>query len=339
MKTPKISVILPCYNAEEYLRESIDSILNQSFSDFELIIINDGSTDSTFQIISEYKDDRIILILNETNLGLIRTLNIGISKSRGELVARMDADDISRPERFQKQLEYLLKHPKVGVCGTWMHMIHNQTIYKQRYLLSDQIKSVLLFANPIVHPSVMFRKSIFENENEIYNSNYPHAEDYALWVSLIEKTEFAIIDEPLFEYRAHTNQVSRNFNEIQRASVKQAQQIILDKLQLDCTDEEKEIQFSLYIEEYQKTNNYYSSVEKWLSKLIVANQATKFFNENIFRNIVGEWWFRVNRELAPSGFGSYSRFKNSPLSAKYEPSATAIAKIRVKSILKARKKN
>jgi glycosyltransferase involved in cell wall biosynthesis len=338
MKDPQLSVVLPCYNAAAFLQEAISSVLKQSFTDFELIIIDDGSTDESATIISKQNDPRLKVIRNEKNLGLIRTLNTGIAAAKGKYIARMDADDISRPERFEKQISFLEKNPGIGVCGTWMHMIHNNSVYKHRYQASDTIKSALVFNNPIVHPSVMMRKNIFENTAHVYSMDYPHGEDYALWISLLEKTNFAVLDEPLIEYRAHAEQVSRKFNTVQRASVKKAQEIIFEHLGIQANEEEKEIHFSLFLEDYKKTKTYYAAVEKWLLKLVAANERIKFFDSIAFRNICGEWWFRLNRELAPVGIGSYSQFKISALSAEFIPSASAVAKLRVKSILKPGKK-
>lgn len=338
MKQPQLSVIFPCYNAAEYLQEAINSILTQTFPDFELIIIDDGSTDDSAEIISKQTDPRLRVIRNEKNLGLIKTLNKGIAAANGKYIARMDADDVSRPERFEKQISFLESNPQTGVCGTWMFMIHNSTVYKHRYITSDLIKSALVFNNPLVHPSVMMRKELFAENDQVYDPRFPHGEDYALWISLLGKTDFSVLAEPLIEYRAHANQVSRQFNTTQRSSVKKAQEAIFNYLGITATEEEKEIHFSLFLEDYQKTKAWYTAVEKWLLKLVAANEKVKFFDSRAFRNICGEWWFRVNRELAPVGIGSYSHFKISVLSSEFVPTAAAVAKLRVKSILKQGKK-
>ena len=115
---PKITVLMPVYNGEKYLRESVDSILNQTFTDFELLIINDGSTDSSMEILNSYSDSRIRIVTNEVNLRLIKTLNKGIDLATGEYIARMDCDDIADPKRLEIQLQYMEKHPDVAVCGT-----------------------------------------------------------------------------------------------------------------------------------------------------------------------------------------------------------------------------
>lgn len=339
MNNPQISVVLPVYNAEVFLAEAISSILKQSIADFELLIINDGSTDQSSEIINRFQDKRIRILNNSKNEGLIASLNKGISEAKGEFIARMDADDTAQPKRFEEQLKFLIKHPNVGVCGTLMHMIHNKKDYAHRYLESDLIKSSLLFTNPIVHPSVMMRKSIFKGEQTGYDKNFVHGEDYALWISFIPKTDFGVVDIPLLNYRAHENQVSRLFNSTQIDSVKKAQEFFFSYLKIQPSQEEKELHTTLFLERYEKSESYISAVESWLTKLSDANRETQFFNEESFKNIVGEWWFRVNRELSASGIGSYQRFKSSIISGNYKPSANLIARLKVKSILKREKGN
>ncbi len=117
---PKISVVLPVYNSEKYIAEAVQSILDQTFTDFELLIINDASTDGTLQILESFKDDRLKIINNPTNLKVVKSLNKGLELAQGEFIARMDADDIAYPQRFEKQIAYFKKYPQVDVCGTWV---------------------------------------------------------------------------------------------------------------------------------------------------------------------------------------------------------------------------
>jgi glycosyltransferase involved in cell wall biosynthesis len=123
---PRISVVMSVYNGEKYLRQAIESILQQTYTDFEFIIIDDGSTDSSREIIQSYDDKRIRLVINEQNIGLTKSLNKGIRLAKGEFIARMDADDISLPQRFEKQVAYLDSHPEVGVLGTYANIIDHR---------------------------------------------------------------------------------------------------------------------------------------------------------------------------------------------------------------------
>lgn len=218
-KMAKISVIMPVYNtAEGFLREAIESILSQTFADFEFIIINDGSTTNAKDIIHSYKDKRINYIENQKNVGLIKTLNKGLSLAKGEFIARMDSDDISLPKRFEKQVEFFDKNPAISVLGTWFKYIPSGRIIKP---LTDSkaIKECFLVnSNAIGHPTVMFRKSMVNEFSIRYNEDALYVEDYELWLSLIDKVNFANIDEILLEYRIHkdsicqTNVISQSLN-------------------------------------------------------------------------------------------------------------------------------
>ncbi|MBO5705288.1 MAG: glycosyltransferase family 2 protein [Alphaproteobacteria bacterium] len=208
MSTPRVSVILPAYNAEMYLAEAIESILGQTYTDFELIILNDGSTDNTPEIIKHYADldERIVFIDNNVNQGLIAVLNQGLDMARGEFVARMDSDDISLPTRFEKQVKYLDANPDVGVLGTLIHG------FGKFDLSGIQIPVVtaldMLKENYIAHPSVMMRKSILDKYNLRYDPKYNHCEDIELWTRMIFLTKFRNIMEVLLMYRITGNNIS-----------------------------------------------------------------------------------------------------------------------------------
>lgn len=205
---PRISVLMPVYNTEEeYLREAIDSILAQTFTDFEFLIINDGSQNNAEDIILSYKDIRIKYLKNERNLGIIKTLNKGLELAQGEYIARMDADDISLPERFEKQINFLDKNPEIDILGTWFNCIPRNRVI-ETYIHDKEIKECLLInSNNIGHPTVMFRNSTVKNIGIKYNESHPYVEDYALWLSLIDKVKFANIPEILLNYRIHSSSV------------------------------------------------------------------------------------------------------------------------------------
>lgn len=208
---PKISVLMPVYNTEEiFLKDAIESILNQTFTDFEFLIINDGSTNNSEGVILSYNDERIKYIKNEQNLGLIKTLNKGLDLANGEYIARMDSDDISLPERFEKQVKFLDENPEIGILGTWCEWFPKQRVMKS-FTENEKIKECLLIMhNEIGHPTVMIRKSLKDKFNIRYDENALYVEDYALWLSLIDKVGFANIPEVLLKYRRHSNSICKN---------------------------------------------------------------------------------------------------------------------------------
>ncbi len=201
---PKVSVLLPIYNTpSQYLRECIDSILAQTFKDFELIVINDASTDQDVEkIIKSYNDPRIRYYLNEKNLGISETRNKLIDLAQGEYLAVHDHDDVSLPERFEKQVAYLEKHSDVGVLGTaHIEIPKNKIVHHP--LTNEAIEEQLMYDCPLIHPSVMMRKSVLIESGVRYDKDYFPTEDYNLYLHLIGKTHFANLPEVLFKYRKH----------------------------------------------------------------------------------------------------------------------------------------
>lgn len=236
IKVPKISVIMPVYNGEKYLKEAIDSILKQTFSDFELLLINDGSTDSTEAIIKSYDDVRIVYIKNEKNLGLIKTLNKGLDIAKGEFIARMDQDDISHPERFEKQLIIFEKNPEIGVCATLFTPFNNTEEHKtiEHPELHKSIKINLLALCIIGHPTVMLRKNAIDNFR--YDERFQAAEDYELWTRLVTSTQFYNIQESLLQYRIHSSNMSVLENSTQVNNAKKITGNQLKNIGIENTD-------------------------------------------------------------------------------------------------------
>ena len=191
----KISVVMPAYNAEKYIGQAIESILNQTYSNFEFIIINDGSNDKTKEVILSYKDDRIIYLENERNSGIVVTLNKGLEKANGEYIARMDADDIAEPNRFEKQIKYLDKNIEIDVLGSGICTFGENIKSKKRLFTTnaDQLKAELIFSSCIAHPTVMIRKNILEKYNLKYDLNFAGAEDYCLWWEIAKVSKIADI--------------------------------------------------------------------------------------------------------------------------------------------------
>ena len=222
----KITVLLPFYNSTEFLEDAISSILNQTYSDFELFLLDDGSTDSPKIIIDKYNDDRINYFREEENKGIVFQLNKGIDLASGLYIARMDADDISYPERFQKQLEFFENpaNSEIVVLGTDAAEIGfvNEKIIHRNYKPS-QISFLLNFSCPILHPTVMFRSTVFLNGMR-YPDGFQYAEDLALWRMIDNGRNIAILNEILLDYRIHGSQTNKDKNrlKIQKDSMTRA---------------------------------------------------------------------------------------------------------------------
>lgn len=201
---PRVTVLMAVYNGDRYLREVIDSILSQTFLDYEFLIVNDGSTDNSREIIISYDDPRIRLIDNERNLGLTRSLNKGLKLAQGEFIARQDADDISDLERLAKQVAFLDENPNVALLGTWYKEIDAQgNSIGDGKLPCDytQIRWHLLFYCPFVHSAVMLRKSIILEKIGLYNETLTYSMDYELWNRIACHLPVANLNECLVKLR------------------------------------------------------------------------------------------------------------------------------------------
>src|ERR1017187_3286493 len=173
---------MPAYNSGPFIREAIDSILGQTFTDFEFIIVNDGSTDDTDGIIGSYNDERIRYFKNESNIGNAASRNLGMEAAVGKYIAVMDSDDISVTDRLEKQNAYLEKHPDIGILGGGNVVFDENEWFRKFYPYQPEyIKSFLFFRNPIVQPSVMMRQNMISINKLTYNSEFENGEDYDLW--------------------------------------------------------------------------------------------------------------------------------------------------------------
>jgi glycosyltransferase involved in cell wall biosynthesis len=211
---PKISVIMSVYNSEKYVREAILSILGQTFRDFEFIIINDGSTDKSREIIENIKDDRIKIISRE-NKGLIYSLNEGIKLAKGEYIVRMDADDVCENNRLEEQLKAFEENPEIVLIGSFAKKIDENgvVIGDLNYppLSWYNIRKYSLLHNPFIHSSVMFRKDLV-NTVGYYNKKFKYVEDYEFWTRIINKYPCKNISQELIRYRIHTSQITNKNN-------------------------------------------------------------------------------------------------------------------------------
>lgn len=211
VQSPKISVIMPTYNAEKHLHQAIDSILNQTFKEFEFLIMNDGSTDSTQKILEEYaKKDPRIKLFHQANQGLVKTLNTLANKASTNLLARMDADDIANPTRLEKQYNHLLKHPKTVLLGTKTDLIDEQNNSTGQSLTFEEDfinRWFLCLYPPVTHSSVVMCKDAFDQAGKYQEHEFP-AEDYGLWTRLKRFGQIENLGEILNNYRINNQGIS-----------------------------------------------------------------------------------------------------------------------------------
>lgn len=227
MKRPEISIIMPIFNGEKYVSKAIDSILSQTFKDFEFIIINDASNDKTTEIINSYNDNRIIIVNNKENLGVTKSLNKALNISKGKYIARQDADDISDTGRLSEQYLFLEKNTNIAMAGTFAYIINDtgkiiQSITKP--ISSNNIRNKLKEDNCFIHGSVMIRRNILE-EIGVYNESYFRSQDYELWLRMIKKHKIINIPQFLYLLRKHNDNIESKYIDEQKAFVVLAQYI------------------------------------------------------------------------------------------------------------------
>lgn len=224
MKNPKVTVLMSVYNGEKYLRKAIDSILNQTFKDFEFLIVNDGSTDKTAEILQFYHDPRIKIINNEKNIGLTKSLNKGLKLVKGEYIARMDADDVSISERLQKQVNMLERKPDLGMVGTWYCVVDEKDNIKYEVKNDGNpviLRWKLLFNNIFAHSSVMMREKTCE-DIEGYNPEFEASQDYDLWSRIVKKWQIGLVPKILCHRRKRTeHSITVEKNKTQKAGARE----------------------------------------------------------------------------------------------------------------------
>lgn len=294
---PTISVVMSVYNGELYIEEAIKSILSQTYKDFEFIIINDGSADKSLEIIEEYKnqDERVVLI-SRGNKGLIASLNEGIEKARGEYIARMDADDISLPSRFEEQLKFMESNYDVGVCGTGIvgfgeNMKENISFYSVE---DSSLKVELLFSSVFAHPSVMMRKDLIKKYNLKYEESYKNAEDFELWVQMAKYTKFANLKKPLLRYRVLQDSITRKSDidiENRYRVIKSIFERYLQKLGINNSEEENKLHFNLTVNNRIKNSNIkFEILDKYFKKIEFSNTKKKVFEASELKKVLGKKW-------------------------------------------------
>jgi glycosyltransferase involved in cell wall biosynthesis len=311
----KITVIMPAYNSGLYIKEAIDSILNQSFFDFELLIIDDGSTDNTVKIIKSYTDKRIRLVQNEKNFGITKTRNRGLKENKSDYLAFLDSDDMALPHRLEKQLNFLEKNTDFGMVGSYVKTIDSAGkltgVAWKNNLPPEKISSILLFRNYFTQSAIMIRKEAIPEEG--YGPFEP-TEDFDLWIKISQKWKVWNLPDYLVKYRIHEKGASKTKMDAQNKSLNFILINQLENLKIKPTIEE------LYIHringKYEGDNiiNFLSKREMWLLKLLGANNKIGYLDKKNFSEFMSWWWLQGCASNASIGLIAWKKFWLSPLS-------------------------
>lgn len=284
MKTqPLVTVLMPVYNQALYIRESLESMLNQTYTNLDILIVDDGSTDNTIEIVQTYRDNRIRIVQHSSNQGLIATLNTGLANTKGDYIAKMHGDDISLPKRIAKQIEFLNHNPEIGVLGTWFYLGIEPNAQIIRHPVSHQeIAMNMVFDSMIAHPTIVFRKSLIESGVYYYDPKYPRAEDYELWERLIAVTKFANFSEPLLRYRQHEmSETSIGYHD-QQTYANLVRKNYFRRAGWELSDSDMSIHRYAQRDAIPENIDEMIQLDKWLYTLSQRNKRTRFFDSQRF---------------------------------------------------------
>lgn len=292
-KKPLVTVFTPVYNCGEYLQETIESVLNQTFTDFEYLLVDDCSTDNSVAIIEQFSDPRIRLIKNRENKGISYNRNLGIEKSNGKYLAMLDGDDIALDTRLEKQIEFLERNPDYGILGTSViNMDSSGTPFNQDIqfgIPDEQIPSRMLFNNYIYTSSATINKNYLTDDLR-FKEEFVVAEDYELWIRLIRNCKIGIIREKLIKYRIHDSSISNQKKQLMIDTERILIERQLNELNCELTNEELQAFIALSKEDYIPYLNKYTLINSTLTKLIFANKTSKVFESIFLKKLIFNYW-------------------------------------------------
>ncbi|QDW27626.1 glycosyltransferase family 2 protein [Pedobacter sp. KBS0701] len=292
MGHPKITVFMAAYNQADFIQQSINSVLTQSFSDFELIIVNDGSIDNTTTIVESFNDNRIRLVHNDGNKGLIYTRNRLLTLAQGEYIAILDGDDIAYQDRLKLQYNFLLANPEVVLCGGHAAIINehgNKTGDKLRVPVNNTVDLFMLFGNPFVNSTTMFKTSVFTELNGY--QNYTISEDFDLFIRMAEKYKVANLDETLVDYRVHSNNTSTLNTNTRLANERK----IISHMQKRIGLPYDERRLNLHVELFNWTpvKEHLNDYSFLFNEFKLANNISKRYDPKIFNQFLFNKWMDI----------------------------------------------
>jgi Glycosyl transferase family 2 len=315
MSTPQISVIMPVFNAVPHVRVAIESVLAQTFRDFELIVIDDDSTDGSMQIVHGFRDERIRVIHNAENCGAAKTKNLGIENARGEFIAFLDADDIALPCRLAEQTGFLHRNPHVAIAGSQITLIvENGAEAGENPKLCcapDEIAPTLLFENCIAQSSVMLRCTALPRDP--FRTEFEPAEDYDLWARLAPASSIASMEHPLVNYRVHAGGTSARKAARMKTSTRSIHLAQLERLGIEASQQQLDLHSLLAQWPLEPTKELVAQAEDWLLALHRACSKRQIYPRIAFEKVVARRWHAVCRDSWQLGCWVWKTFWRSPL--------------------------
>lgn len=281
---PLVTILLPVFNGAKYIDKAVESIINQTYTNIELLVIDDGSSDETLEILSKYNDDRMQVIANKENKGLIYSLNKGISLAKGKYILRMDADDVSMPERTATQVEFMELHKNIGVSGTWLETFGLKEAEIWSSMTNDEeIKANLLFVSNLFHPTTIIRTQLLRDTGLTYNQDMLLVEDYDLWARLKNHCGFGNIPQVLLRYRLHDSNQNKQRKALQQYHANEVRLFLLKELGIVPRLEELELHQRISLGQVRPTE--IETARMWINRILSANELVKVYNQSSLEKV------------------------------------------------------
>ena len=311
----RVTILLPNYNNERFLRESLDSIIDQSFKDFRLIVIDDGSTDNSLNIIAEYQEDpRLEVIQKDSNTGIVDSLNIGLDCIQTEYMVRHDGDDVMHPQRLEMLVDFMDNHPDFGVCSSDVQYIGNsngQLIYPRNW---QENNANLIFGHSLAHAACIFRMNLFEENDIRYSNEYPMMEDYYLFYQLKKLTKTTSLPEALYLCRLWGRNVPSEMVERKRNTFLKFYKNILLDLEIQHVDA-PQMHFELCKD--VKPSFHYSQYKNHINSIIQSNDKLNIYPRTFLRPILDKYLNRMLHRLMDNQMLNFKSIIGKPQTWKY----------------------
>jgi glycosyltransferase involved in cell wall biosynthesis len=332
-QTPKVSVFMPVYNAGNFLHEAIESILCQTFKDFEFLIVNDGSSDQSESIIRSYNDERIKLINNPKNLGLIASLNIGLDLCQGEYIVRMDQDDISMPERIAHQIEFMDRNPQFGLIGSWFEDFGEHIESKEvRYSTDDiEIRLRHLYQTHISHPTAVIRNSIIRKFKIQFDPDFIHGEDYNCWVTISQFCKLSNFPEVLVRKRDHPTNITNKYFETMNSTCNRVKCRLFQKMGVSITSKEADLYSRFCNPEWYFSFTEFSELKDFLNRLAYCNPEEISIPKKALLSYLALRWFHLCYNSKAQYISSIKTWKSLPYHNLFKPSRKQMLKFQLRS--------
>ena len=309
---PLVSVVLPVFNGEAHIGDAVQSVLAQTFTDFQLLVIDDGSTDDTARVLSGFADSRLRVIPLAGHQGLVAALNRGVRESGAAFIARMDADDVCLPRRLERQVAFLKTHPDIDVCGTWTRDIGERHGARRLPVDPEHVHARLFFGGATDHPTVMMRRAFVEANRLAYREDFACAEDLDLLTRAADVGRLANVPEILLLYRAHPQQVSVVRSAAQASTHARIALRQLRALVPGADEDEAEFHVRLVLGQTHAPER--PRAERWLRRLDQANRVAGRYDAAAFLGELRRLWFRIHDRAGQRGSGTLREYWSSPLS-------------------------